>query len=77
MTIDNQNRLAAKGDIGTLGQSQSQAQVIGIPQSQLVNGSSVISISTAAMIHANNSNLIATGHLAQVSPSSTQLSAGK
>ncbi|KAH8300144.1 hypothetical protein KR044_010514 [Drosophila immigrans] len=65
MTIDNQNRMAAKGD--TLGQSQA-------PQSQLVNGSGAISISTAAMIHANNSNLIAAGHMAQVSsPSSSQL----
>ncbi|KAH8399055.1 hypothetical protein KR215_001475 [Drosophila sulfurigaster] len=72
MTIDNQNRMAAKGD--TLGQSQAQA--IGLPQSQLVNGSGAISISTAAMIHANNSNLIAAGHMAQVSsPSSSQLSA--
>ncbi|KAL7735315.1 hypothetical protein ACLKA6_018010 [Drosophila palustris] len=77
MTIDNQSRLAAKGD--TLGQSLTQAQVVvGMPQSQLVNGSSsngAISISTAAMIHANNSNLIASGHLAQVSPSGNQLSA--
>lgn len=79
MTIDNQNRLAAKGD--TLGQAQAQAQAIGQPQSQLVNGSSAnsisSSISTAAMIHANNSNLIAAGHLAQVNPTSSQLNAGK
>ncbi|XP_023162528.2 kazrin isoform X2 [Drosophila hydei] len=77
MTIDNQNRLAAKGD--TLGQAQAQAQAIGQPQSQLVNGSSAnsisSSISTAAMIHANNSNLIAAGHLAQVNPTSSQLNA--
>ncbi|KRG04723.1 kazrin isoform X2 [Drosophila mojavensis] len=80
MTIDNQNRLAAKGD--TLGQAgQAQAQAIGQPQSQLMNGSSANSIcisstssttiSTAAMIHANNSNLIAAGHLAQVNPASS------
>lgn len=80
MTIDNQNRLAAKGD--TLGQAQAAVIGIGIglPQSQLVNGSSANSgttISTAAMIHANNSNLIAAGHLAQVNASGSQLSAGK
>ncbi|XP_030557860.1 kazrin isoform X2 [Drosophila novamexicana] len=78
MTIDNQNRLAAKGD--TLGQAQAAVIGIGIglPQSQLVNGSSANSgttISTAAMIHANNSNLIAAGHLAQVNASGSQLSA--
>ncbi|KRF80440.1 kazrin isoform X2 [Drosophila virilis] len=78
MTIDNQNRLAAKGD--TLGQAQAAVIGIGIglPQSQLVNGSSANSgttISTAAMIHANNSNLIAAGHLAQVNASGSQLNA--
>ncbi|XP_064543911.1 kazrin isoform X2 [Drosophila montana] len=76
MTIDNQNRLAAKGD--TLGQAQAAVIGIGLPQSQLVNGSSANSgttISTAAMIHANNSNLIAAGHLAQVNASGSQLNA--
>ncbi|XP_030386713.1 kazrin isoform X2 [Scaptodrosophila lebanonensis] len=46
---------------------------VGLPQSQLLNGSNTASTGTsnsnsnsAGMIHTNNSNLIAAGHLAQV-----------
>ncbi|EDW35965.1 GL16928 [Drosophila persimilis] len=59
-----------------------KSEVVGLPQPQLPNGlggtANANSIPGPAMIHANNSNLIAAGHLAQgvaVSSSSTSTSA--
>ncbi|XP_033149246.1 kazrin isoform X2 [Drosophila busckii] len=77
MTIDNQPRLAAKGDTSpspgaATAITASSTTTTTNPVPQLMNGQAN-TISTAAMIHANNSNLIAaaSSHMATAAPAAT------
>ncbi|BFG05067.1 kazrin [Drosophila madeirensis] len=79
MTIDNQQQQQQQQQQHRPPSYPGKSEVVGLPQPQLPNGiggtANANSIPGPAMIHANNSNLIAAGHLAQgVGVSSTSTS---